>query len=340
MAQKLGISTATVSRALNPETAHKVKEARRKEILELADKMRYRPNPGPRMMQRGLLESIAVVIPGDEDVFFSEFYGGFMGGVIQATKFNTWEVRITTMKQGAEDFVTELRRIALGCSGLIYAGLPLTKEQIAELAGYHSPIVLLRSVLPPDFKVDDAPCHVLGVDNYNGAVDAVKYATQLGHKDIGFVLGPSESRDFAERERGYRDAVSQAGLELSEEMFFKGSYDQDSGRAAFQYFRAKKLNPSVLVCSSDNSAFGALYAAKDAGLKCPEDLSIIGFDDGPWAVSSSPKLTTIKQPIGILAERAVNVLIQSILNQRAETPQYVELQTSLSKRDSTAYFAD
>ena len=82
MAQQLGVSTATISRALSSDTAHMVKEERRKEILELADKMRYRPNPGPRMMQKGIAESLAVVIPGNEDVFFSEFYGRFMGGVL------------------------------------------------------------------------------------------------------------------------------------------------------------------------------------------------------------------------------------------------------------------
>jgi DNA-binding LacI/PurR family transcriptional regulator len=132
MAQKLGVSTATISRALSPETSHLVKEERRKAILELADKMRYRPNPGARLIQRGMSSTIGVLIPGDEDVFFSEFYGRFMGGMIQAIKDTDWEVRINALKDGSENVLDEFRRVGLGCSGLIYAGLPLTT------AGYGS----------------------------------------------------------------------------------------------------------------------------------------------------------------------------------------------------------
>lgn len=337
MAQQLGVSTATISRALSPDTAHMVKEERRKEILELADKMRYRPNPGPRMMQKGISESIAVVIPGNEDVFFSEFYGRFMGGVLQATKGNDWEVRITTIRQDADDIVDELRRIGLGCSGLIYAGLPLTEKQLEDLNNYHSPLVLLRSVLPPDYPLDAAPAHTLGVNNYQGAYDSIKYITQLGHKDIGIILGPRESRDFAEREDGYRAALKDVGIEATDDMFFNGSYDQEAGRAGIRYFLGQKKKHTVLICSSDNAAFGALYEAKDAGLKCPEDLSIIGFDDGPWAISCAPKLTTVRQPLANLADRSVSVLMQSILDPKNHKVQNIELSTTISKRDSTAY---
>jgi hypothetical protein len=78
IAKELGVSTATISRALNPETCHKVKESRRRQILELADQMHYRPNPGARILQRGHQNSIAVLVPSEEDLFFSEFYGRFL----------------------------------------------------------------------------------------------------------------------------------------------------------------------------------------------------------------------------------------------------------------------
>jgi LacI family transcriptional regulator len=337
MAKKLGVSTATISRALSPSTAHMVKEERRKEIIELADKLRFRPNPGARLIQRGVVQSIGVLIPRQEDVFFSEFYGRFMGGMIQSLSHTDWEVRISALKGENSDIVGELRRVALGCSGLIYAGLPLTTEQVDSLSGYHSPLILLRSTLPPDYPVDKVNCHVLGVDNYNGAITAIKYITQLGHRDLGIVLGPPDSRDFAEREKGYRDGLEKVGIPARDEMFFQGSYDQETGRAACDYFMSRDKRPTALICSSDSAAFGALYHAKDMGVSCPADLSIIGYDDGPWAISCMPRLTTIRQPLGKLTNCAANLLMQSILDPKTPFAQKIELPVVLNTRESTAY---
>lgn len=337
MAQTLGVSTATISRALNPGTSHLVKAERREEIMELADKMRYRPNPGARLIQRGVSPTVSVLIPEDEDVFFSEFYARFMGGMVKAMSDSDWEVRINALGRGAGsgDILDELRRAGLGCSGLIYAGVPLTEEEIGRISGYHSPLVLLSSVLPPGYPVDSVNCHVLGVDNYNGARDALRYIVQLGHKNVGVILGPSESRDFSERERGYRDGVKAAGLELDERMFFRGSYDQESGRAACEYFLSLDPVPTALVCASDNIAFGALDYAKGQGVDCPKGISIIGFDDGPWAIACSPKLTTVRQPLGALTERAASILVNAAVDPGEGL--HIELPTSLNVRESTAY---
>ena len=338
MAKELGVSTATISRALSPETSHLVKEERRKEILELADKMRYRPNPGARLIQRGINPTLGVLIPGEEDVFFSEFYGRFMGGMIQAINDTDWEVRINALKGDSENILDEFRRIGLGCSGLIYAGLPLSKEQVEELSGYHSPLILLNSVLPPDYPVDEVGCHVMGVDNYNGAITAAKYIGQLGHKRVGVILGPTDSRDFSERARGYRDGFKLAGIEWEVSLVFQGSYDQESGRAGCDYFLKCKEPPSALICASDNIAFGALDCAKENGLNCPKDLSIIGFDDGPWAIACSPKLTTIRQPLGALTGRAVQLLIKSVSELSARKAQRIDLSAVLNIRESTTFF--
>lgn len=337
IADKLGVSTATISRALSPETSHLVKEERRKEILELADKMRYSPNPGARLIQGGINPTIGVLIPGEEDVFFSEFYGRFMGGMIQSIKDTEWEVRINALKGGSENVLDEFRRIGLGCSGLIYAGLPLTSEEIDDLSNYHSPLILMSSVIPPDYPIENVGCHVLGVDNYNGAITAAKYIAKQGHKRIGLIVGPQESRDFSERTKGYVDGLKQAGITVTEEMIFQGSYDQESGRAGCEYFLGQDKMPTALICASDNIAFGALDYAKDNGVVCPKDISIIGFDDGPWAIACSPKLTTIRQPLGALTARAVEILMQTVADPSADYQQRVSLSPVLNVRESTTY---
>ena len=337
MAQNLGVSTATISRALSPETSHLVKEERRKEILELADKMRYRPNPGARLIQRGVGSTIGVLIPGDEDVFFSEFYGRFLGDMIQATKDTESEVRINALTHETGNILEELRHIGLGCSGLVYAGLPLSIEDMDQISNYHSPLILLSSVIPVDYPIEKVNCHVLGVDNYGGAVAAANYIAKQGHKRIGLVVGPEESRNFSERTKGYLDGLKKAKISIPDDMIFAASYDQESGRAGCEYFMGQKQMPTALICASDNIAFGALDFAKEHGLKCPKDVSIIGFDDGPWAMACTPKLTTMRQPIGTLTARAVDILMQSVADPEANYRQHINLDTILNIRDSTRF---
>lgn len=337
IAKELGVSTATISRALNPETSHLVKEGRRQQILELADKMRYRPNPGARLIQRGVSPTVSVLIPGDEDVFFSEFYGRFMGGMIQAIKGTDWEVRINALKGSIGNLLDEFRRVGLGCSGMIYAGLPLTNEEMDQFSEYHSPLILLSSVIPPGYPIEKVSCHVLGVDNYGGAVAAAKHIAKLGHRRIGLIVGPDESRDFSERTRGYLDGLKQSKLTIDEGMIFEGSYDQEAGRAGCEYFLGREQMPTALICASDNIAFGALDYAKDHGVSCPKDVSIVGFDDGPWALACAPKLTTVRQPLGALTARAVEILKQTASDPSADSRQRVTLEAVLNVRESTCF---
>jgi LacI family transcriptional regulator/LacI family repressor for deo operon, udp, cdd, tsx, nupC, and nupG len=119
-------------------------------------------------------------------------------------------------------------------------------------------------------------------------------------------------------------------------MIFQGLYDQESGRMGCEYFLGKESVPTALICSSDNIAFGALDYAKDQGASCPRDISIIGFDDGPWAIACSPKLTTIRQPLGALTARAVQIIMQAVGDSSADYRQRVDLSAVLNIRQSTS----
>jgi DNA-binding LacI/PurR family transcriptional regulator len=195
----------------------------------------------------------------------------------------------------------------------------------------------MSSVLPPDYPIEKVGCHVLGIDNYGGAVAAAKHIAKLGHRRIGLIVGPGESRDFSERTRGYLDGLKQAKVTIEDEMIFTASYDQESGRAGCEYFMGREQMPTALICASDNIAFGALDYAKDHGVSCPRDVSIIGFDDGPWALACSPKLTTVRQPLGALTARAVEILMQTVSDPSADACQRVTLDAVLNIRESASY---
>lgn len=336
MAEKLGVSIATISRAMDPEKCHKVKEGRRREILELADKLRYQPNPGARLLQRGHNSTIGVLIPKQEGIFFSEFYGRLLDGLIHAVSGKNRELRINTITLDDHSILDQFRRIGLGSSGLIYVGTPLSMSQVDDIAGYHSPLILLSSALPTNCPLEKLKCHFLGVDNYVGAIIAANHIVGLGHKRIGLILGPEESRDFCEREKGYRDGLAKAGIGLQENMVFRGSYDQECGRQGCKYFIAQDQRPTALICATDSIAFGAIDSIKEHGLDCPRDISVIGFDDGPWALASFPKLTTIRQPLGALSEKAVEILDNSIVHPEENHAQRCLLTPVLKVRESTA----
>lgn len=118
IAEKLGVSPSTVSRALRPETAHLVRADRRKEILDLAERQRFSPNPGARMLRKGVNATLSVVVPLDENIMFSEFYGRFLAGALHAAAARDWDVHICTLhrKPGA-DFRETMQHLGLDTAG-------------------------------------------------------------------------------------------------------------------------------------------------------------------------------------------------------------------------------
>jgi DNA-binding LacI/PurR family transcriptional regulator len=312
IATRLHISPSTVSRALRPETSHLVRADRRQAILEVAEKLHFSPNQGARMLRKGVNASLTVIVPLDENIFFSEFYGRFLSGTLHAAAARGWDVHISTLRRApGSDFRETLQPLSLNTSGVIYLGEPLTAEDIQKLKGYRRPLVLTKSALPATVAVADISAPVVGVDNLAGARAAASLLLQLGHQRIGLILGPAGSRDSYERKQGYTDVLTRAGVSPSAAWIHEGAFSAETGRAGFAALSSGGSRPTAICCASDEIAFGAIDAARAAGLRCPDDLSIIGFDDGPWATACWPALTTVRQPLADLAERAVSLIVEA-----------------------------
>jgi DNA-binding LacI/PurR family transcriptional regulator len=313
IAQRIGVSASTVSRALRPETAHLVKAERRKQILDLAEALHFTPNVGARIIRHGGSSSLTVVVPHDENIFFSEYYGRFLSCILHAAAARNWDVHISTLRRTPDQNLRQtLQHFSLETSGIIYLGEPFTRDDLEHLRGYRRPLVLTKSSLPPELDVRDLGVHVVGVDNFSGAKSAASLLQQLGHRQIGLVLGPSASRDAYERRRGYLDVLQKGGHSVRPEWIHEGPFSHDTGRNGFTAIFAGPEHPTALCCANDEISFGVIDAARAAGVRCPEDLSVVGFDDGPWAVACRPTLTTIRQPLADLAERAVGVVVESL----------------------------
>ena len=312
IAASLGVSPSTVSRALRRETAHLVRADRRKQIMDLAEKQHFSPNPGARMLRKGINATLTVVVPLDENIFFSEYYGRFLAGTLHAAAARGWGVHISTMRRGeGTNFREAMQQLSLDSSGIIYLAEPLSTLEIEELKGFRRPFVLTKSTLPESTNVRELGVPVVGVDNLSGARSVASLLLQLGHRRIGLLLGPDGSRDAHERKQGYLEMLQKAGAVPRPEWIYSGTFSAETGRTGIARILQSNERPTAICCANDEIAFGAVHAAHLVGIRCPEDVSIVGFDDGFWATACQPALTTIRQPLADLAERAVGLIVEA-----------------------------
>lgn len=338
IAASLGVSPSTVSRALRAETAHLVREDRRKQIMELAEKQNFSPNPGARMLRKGANATLTVVVPLDENIFFSEYYGRFLAGTLHAAAARGWGVHICTLqRRSGSNFRESMLHLSLDSSGLIYLAEPLTAAEVHELKGFARPFVLTKSALPIGVRAQDIGVPVVGVDNVGGARSVASLLLQLGHRKIALLLGPAGSRDVHERKQGYLEMLERAGAKPRADWIFEGNFTAETGRTGMAKFLHAADRPTAVCCANDELAFGAISAAHAAGLRCPEDISVVGFDDGIWATACQPALTTIRQPLADMAERAVGMIVEAVSSRGkpAHRTMLEEMPAPMMIRDST-----
>lgn len=337
IAASLGVSPSTVSRALRPETAHLVSKDRRKQILDLAEKQHFSLNVGARMLRKGVNATLAVVVPLDENIFFSEFYGRFLAGTLHAAAARGWEVQICTLRRNeGTSFRQAMQHLSVNSSGLIYLAEPLSAADVQELKGYRRPFVLTKSALPIGVRAGDIGVPVVGVDNLAGARSVASLLLQLGHRKIGLLLGPTGSRDAHERRLGYLEVLERADAKPRPEWISVGAFSAETGRVGLAQLLQSNDRPTAICCANDEIAFGAVNAAHVAGLRCPDDISVVGFDDGIWAMACQPALTTVRQPLADMAERAVGLIVEAANSPgRASRALLDEMSAPMMIREST-----
>lgn len=337
IAASLGVSPSTVSRALRPETAHLVRADRRKQIMDLAERQHFSPNLGARILRQGINATLTVVVPLDENIFFSEYYGRFLAGALHAAAARGWGLQISTLRANeSSNFREAMQHLSLNSSGIIYLAEPLTPKALEELKGFRRPIVLTKSTLPENADVRELGVPVVGVDNLAGARSVASLLLQLGHRRIGLLLGPEGSRDAFERKKGYLEVLQKAGAVPRPEWIYSGPFTTETGRMGMKRILQCAEKPTAICCADDEIAFGAVHAAHLAGLRCPEDISVVGFDDGIWATACQPALTTVRQPLADLAERAVGLIVEAVnAPTRARRVLLDDMPAPMMIRDST-----
>ncbi len=307
--KQAGVSVATVSRALNPKTAHMVKEETRRRIQDLAVQLDFIPHPGARMLRGSSLAPIAVLLREKERIFLSEYYAQLLTGIIQASSARGKAVHTISFTPDSSDFNDQLNAATTGCKGIIYLSEPLTLRRIIGLERLRIPFVANAGSLPPGLDINDLNIPVFGVDNVKGGRLATEHLISLGHRNIALLNGPSAQRDARKRCEGFESAMTEHGLTVRSDWCFNVPFTFESGVEAAQQIQPILSDVTAVVCGSDELAMGLMRGLAAKGIRCPADVSLTGYDDALWAARHSPAVTTIQQPWMKMTDTAVQMIM-------------------------------
>lgn len=212
--------------------------------------------------------------------------------------------------------------------GVIICCFPRLEDRIQAIKKY-LPIVLMDNI------ASDKSIPSVTIDNFNSCSHSVEYLISLGHQRIGFVSGLLDSDICKDRQLGYQNALTRMGLPADKELLFKGDYSFESGERAGKYFLSLKQRPTAIMCANDSMAIGAMKVIRESGVRIPDDISIIGFDDIMVASMVFPTLTTNSAPIQGMAAKAVEILLAEIKGKH-NAFMHVIFEAQLVKRHSCA----
>lgn len=295
IADALGISTSTVSKALNNATD--VSEKTRKKVQDYADSVGFSfKNVGPQKRICMLFENM------DSQSNLQVGYSVLTGFQHAANNFH-YEVVVEHCTDKCAPNLKDLCRDN-NFIGVMVLGTKLTSDIIKQLETTDIPVMLM------DSYVKNPKVSCISSDNINSISAIVENLIENGHKNIGFLGGEKSSLVSRERFAGYVTALSGADIEYKHDLVQYGNFTEEGGRACAKYFYDKKV--TAVVCASDIMAIGLIRGLKELGVKVPEDISVSGFDDLEITRYFSPALTSVKQDFFMLGKTAFNLLRQSI----------------------------
>ncbi|ARO28628.1 ribose operon regulator RbsR [Rhizobium sp. NXC14] len=297
VAKFAGVSTGTVSRVLNDHPA--VTDELRARVRRIIDELGYMPDPSARSMRSKVSRLIGIVIPDLTNPFFSEL----VQSAEQAAASHGYNIIVMT---SFDDAAKEADRIGQLTSRKVDGIILVPSNDFHRLKLPKGlPIVVVDRLMPGYSGIAS--------DHRAGVRLGVEHLLQLGHRRIGFISGPRHSVPANDRLKGYLDAMGQPddGGQIGSPLIAEAAFDYESGRSAGNYLlaRARSERPTAIFASSDQQAIGCMRAAHDLGIPIPAALSIVGFDGIPLASMTTPRLTTVKQPIQKIAAAAVAVLL-------------------------------
>jgi len=303
VAKKSGYGVGTVSRALRKDSSF-IKEKTRREILRVANKLGYVINSSARSLASGKSHDIGLLIPAVFDsIYYNEFYMKIISGIVHKLQNTEYKLRVLFLpsKIGFEQLISEVHSLKLGgfilspfCHNFLISKKDILKFKMPVIViGKHIRSANIRSVI---------------LDDYKAGYDGTTYLIEKGHTDIGIIRGFRE--DIEDRYKGYLKALRDNDIEMSKEFIIKGDAESYSGYTGMKELMKSKKKPTAIFCLDDEMAFGALEALNELGIRCPEKVSVLGFDGLDAGEFTYPSLTTLRRPVEKMGSLAVDALFK------------------------------
>lgn len=297
VAQQAGVSKATVSHVINDTRF--VEQETKQRVLEAIAELDYRPNAAARSLTTRKTGIIGMVIGDATNLFFSEMLMG-VEGVIRSQNYGLVVCNTNEVLEHEDHYLN----LVLGqrVDGIIAAATSKRWKALAAAEVQHTPVVYVDRT----FDGMDGP--FVGVDNYGGAAEGTRHLIKCGHKKIGMLAGLPRLSTMRERIVGFRRALSGADLPCNEEWIVTSELSIEGGKEAALTLLGQDDRPTAVFVNNNLLCLGALLALRELSLSCPTDVSLVSFDDHPWAAVSDPPMTVVHQPAWQVGRSAAELL--------------------------------
>jgi DNA-binding LacI/PurR family transcriptional regulator len=327
VAKLANVSFMTVSRVVNGDL--RVKPETRERVQRAIEELNYYPNAIARALNRQRTMTIGLILPKKDYVLSEPYFSQLIYHIDKALVPHDYDMLIVSgERRNGRDPTLLFKQKKV--DGVIILGSQIGDPRLEALSENSNPSVLLHAH-------SDLP-HISSVDVNNDSLieDFIDYLTGLGHRRIAFISGDLSVLNAYQRLDAYKKSMMQRGLPLEDGLVFRGNWSSRSGFEAFSHFYKLRPMPSAVIASNDHMAIGFLKAADEYHVSIPRDISLVGIDDIEMASFTSPKLTTMRQPMQTIASTAVEILIGA-MNDKNKPASHVILEAEPVIRDSCAF---
>ena len=318
VAKTAGVSTTTVSRVINAVST--VSEDNRKKVHEAIKKLKYRPNPSAQRLASGRANTIGLIIPRFEGIFHSYY----ALQVIKGIGIGTERIRCDLLLHitDGKSFVNPS-----AVDGVIFIDVDGCEELLDRTIdeGIHAVVI--------NHYIEELPVSCVAIDNRTAAEGVVDYLVRLGHKEIATITGDLKTQAGLDRFDGFVKAMKARQLPLRDDYIRFGDFSISSARSAAEALLTMPDRPTAVFAASDEMALELINVALAKGIRVPEELSVVGFDDNPIAAHGRVALTTVRQPLWEMGQKGLEILLQR-MRSKTQNPTKLLLPTELIERES------
>jgi len=324
VAELAGVSASTVSHVLNG--TRKVSEDTRERVRLAIEELGYEPNLLAKSLKVSRTFTIGLLISDIQNPFFTSVIRG-AEDVALSRGYHLFLCNTDEDPNREDEYVRELSKKRV--DGLIVASSASRRNHTLQLRLEDVPFVFM------DREVEGIEADTVSVDNRLGMRLIAEHLTQLGHERVGMVSGPLEKSSGHERYHGLRDALADLGLPLHDSLVRFGDFRVSGGREAAEELLRLPEPPTALVVSNNQMTLGALLAVRELGLRVPDEVSVVSFDDMEWAPLANPPLTALAQPTYEMGATAARMLLDKIEKKATGSPSKLFMEPELMIRGST-----